>query len=158
MVNPEIFLDGKVDSLVCLVLMLGLPGSAAAQEVKSENLVEWWLNLSGNTVADVRSHPGFPDDPDSSAKIDTFEVPQSTKPAELSILNDNYGARVIGYLYPPADGDYTFWITSDNGGEFLLSTDDDPAKVHRCGQNAIFIPLCQFVNLNHFHFPFFLNS
>ncbi|MHC4331506.1 MAG: PA14 domain-containing protein, partial [Planctomycetota bacterium] len=117
----------KLDSLVCLILVLGLFGNATAQEQKGEILVEWWLNSSGNAVADIRSHPGFPDDPDGSAKLDTFEVPRS-KPAEISVLNDNYGARVIGFLYPPADGVYTFWITGDNGSEFLLSTDDDPAN------------------------------
>ena len=113
--------------LTSLVLLPGLIGSASAQEVKGEILVEWWLNSSGNAVADIRSHPAFPDDPDGTAKLDTFEVPRS-KPAEMSVLNDNYGARVIGFLYPPADGVYTFWITGDNGSEFLLSTDDDPAN------------------------------
>ncbi|TKJ36241.1 MAG: hypothetical protein CEE38_12560 [Planctomycetes bacterium B3_Pla] len=113
--------------LTSLVLLPGLIGSASAQEVKGEILVEWWLNSSGNAVANIRSHPGFPDDPDGSARLDTFEVPRS-KPPEMSVLNDNYGARVIGFLYPPEDGVYTFWITGDNGSEFLLSTDDDPAN------------------------------
>jgi hypothetical protein len=108
-------------------LTLGLLGSAAAQEPKGNILVEWWLDSSGNAVTDIRGHAGFPDNPDGSAKVDTFEVPR-TKPAEMSVLGDNYGARVTGYLYPPEDGSYTFWITSDNGGEFLLSTDDDPAN------------------------------
>ena len=113
--------------LICTVLALGLFSNALAQEPKGEILVEWWLNSSGNAVTDIRGHAGFPDNPDGAAKLDTFEVPRS-KPAEMSVLTDNYGARVTGYLYPPADGTYTFWITSDNGGEFLLSSDDDPAN------------------------------
>ena len=117
----------KLDSLVYLVLVFGFLGSAAAQEQKGQILVEWWLGSSGSAVTDIRGYVDFPDNPDGSAMLDTFEVPRS-KSAELSVLNDNYGARVIGYLYPPVNGDYTFWITSDNGSEFLLSTDDDPAN------------------------------
>ncbi|UCE49117.1 MAG: hypothetical protein JSW47_03035, partial [Phycisphaerales bacterium] len=118
----------KSISFISLVLLLGYVGSALAQdELGGEILVEWWLNSSGNAVTDIRSNPAFPDNPDGSARLATFEVPRS-KPAELSMLNDNYGARVTGYLYPPADGVYTFWITSDNGSEFLISTDDDPAN------------------------------
>ena len=112
----------------CLILLLGNVGNSLAQdELRGEILVEWWLDSSGNAVTDIRANPAFPDNPDGSARLDTFEVPR-TKPAELSMLVDTYGARVTGYLYPPADGDYTFWITSDNGSEFLLSTDDDPAN------------------------------
>jgi hypothetical protein len=39
---------------------------------------------------------------------------------------DYYGQRIRGYLYPPADGDYTFWIESAAKSELRLSTDDDP--------------------------------
>ncbi len=114
---------------ICLLLLLGCVSSAFAQdEVKGQILAEWWLDSSGNAVTDIRSHPRFPDEPYGTAKVNTFEIPQGTKPAEMLVLGDNYGARLIGYLYPPADGSYTFWITSDNGGEFLLSTDDDPAN------------------------------
>ena len=114
--------------LICLVstvLVFGLVGSAYAQYKKGEILVEWWLNFGGNAVDDVRNHADFPDNPHGSARLTTFEVPR-TKTGDLTVLNDNYGATVRGYLYPPADGDYTFWITSDNGSEFLLSTDEDP--------------------------------
>jgi hypothetical protein len=111
-----------------MVLLLVHVGNALGQdELIGEILVEWWLDSSGNAVTDIRANPNFPDNPDGSARLDTFEVPR-TKPAELSMLVDTYGARVTGYLYPPADGEYTFWITSDNGSEFIISTDDDPTN------------------------------
>jgi hypothetical protein len=113
--------------LTSLVLALVLVGSAGAQPT-GEILVEWWLNFGGNAVADVLNNPDYPDNPDGSTWLDVFEVPQGGKPADLSVLGDNYGARLRGYLYPPADGDYTFWITGDNGSDFLLSTDEDPAN------------------------------
>ena len=40
---------------------------------------------------------------------------------------DNYGTRVRGWIHPPATGDYTFWISSDDNGELMLSADDNPA-------------------------------
>jgi hypothetical protein len=117
----------KLIYVILCVLVLGLTRSVDAELGEDKILVEWWLGFGGNAVADVRNHADYPDNPDGSLWLDTFEVPRS-KPAELSVLVDSYGARLRGYLYPPADGDYTFWITSDNGSEFLLSTDDDPAN------------------------------
>ena len=39
-------------------------------------------------------------------------------------IGDDYGLRIRGYLIPPDDGEYTFWIASDNESELWLSTDD----------------------------------
>ena len=119
----------KLIYLVSFVLVLGLVDNASAEFGEGQILVEWWLNAgAGNAVTDITGHPDYPDNPTGSSWLDTFEVPQSGKPADLTVLVDNYGARLRGYLYPPADGDYTFWITGDNGSDFLLSTDDDPAN------------------------------
>lgn len=41
---------------------------------------------------------------------------------------DNYRARITGWLTPPADGNYIFWIVTDDNGRLWLSTDDDPAN------------------------------
>jgi fibro-slime domain-containing protein len=41
----------------------------------------------------------------------------------------NYGVRWRGYVIPPATGSYTFFIRSDDEGEFRLSTDDEPANL-----------------------------
>jgi len=115
----------RLIGLGLFILVFGLVGSVEAQFGKGQILVEWWLNFGGNAVDDVRNHADFPDNPHGSAMLNTFEVPR-TKTGDLTVLEDNYGATVRGYLYPPADGDYTFWITSDNGSEFLLSTDENP--------------------------------
>lgn len=44
------------------------------------------------------------------------------------IGKDNWGALTRGHLHPPAAGDYTFLIASDNESEFWLSTDESPAN------------------------------
>jgi len=42
-------------------------------------------------------------------------------------LEEYYAARVRGYLVPPVDGDYRFWIAADDKGELHLSLDETPA-------------------------------
>lgn len=41
----------------------------------------------------------------------------------------DYGVRWRGYVIPPATGSYTFFIRSDDQGDFRLSTDDLPANL-----------------------------
>jgi hypothetical protein len=50
-----------------------------------------------------------------------------------SNIGDSFGSRMSGWLVPPVTGDYTFWIASDDSGEFWLSTDAEKAnKVLKC--------------------------
>lgn len=48
------------------------------------------------------------------APIDTFE---------------NFTQRLSGFIVPPATGNYTFWLATDDDGELLLSTDENPANL-----------------------------
>jgi hypothetical protein len=43
----------------------------------------------------------------------------------------NYLGRFDGWVVPPVNGDYTFWISSDDSSEFWLSTDDNSANAVR---------------------------
>jgi hypothetical protein len=82
---------------------------------------QWWSNVgSGTTVADLTNNGDFPDRPTGSEFVTLMEGPVN--------WSDNYGSRIYGWLYPPQSGDYTFWISSDDGGELWLSTDADPAN------------------------------
>ncbi len=118
----------KLLCLVSLVLVVGLANNASSQPT-GEILIEWWLTTgSGNAVTDLTGLADFPDNPTGSWTLNILELPR-TKPTELSALADDYGARLQGSIWPPASGDYTFWITGDNGSEFWLSTDADPANV-----------------------------
>ncbi|RYD30668.1 MAG: hypothetical protein EOP87_16235, partial [Verrucomicrobiaceae bacterium] len=45
------------------------------------------------------------------------------------LTEENFSERLTGYIVPPATGDYTFWIASDDDGQLLLSTDDTPANL-----------------------------
>jgi hypothetical protein len=81
-------------------------------------LREWWLGITGGSVSDLTNDPNYPDNPTSGGFINTLEGPTNWA--------DSYGQRISGYLYPPADGNYTFWIASDANSELWLSTDGTP--------------------------------
>lgn len=79
------------------------------------------------TLTGTNACPGFmpfaafPHRPSGREILSSFEFPMSPETYRLS--------RVRGYLCPPATGDYSFWIASDNSSELWLSTGADPAKV-----------------------------
>jgi hypothetical protein len=79
---------------------------------------ETWTGGGGTSMDDLRRMPGFPDRPGSRRTLQAFAIPPNAA--------DEYGTRLSGYIYPPATGDYVFWIASDDNGELWLSSDDDP--------------------------------
>ena len=80
---------------------------------------EFWSGVSGNRVSDIPVNSP----PSSTAELTIFEGPDN--------VGTNYGARIRGYICPPATGSYTFWIASNDHSELWLSTDDDPANKTR---------------------------
>ncbi|MBX9851267.1 MAG: DUF4832 domain-containing protein [Cytophagaceae bacterium] len=77
-------------------------------------LREVWTGVTGTTVSSVN----WSSAPNSFSNISTFEAPTD--------YSDNYGQRLRGYICPPATGNYTFYIASDDQSELWLSTDQDP--------------------------------
>jgi signal transduction histidine kinase len=77
----------------------------------------------------VQSFPAYPDQPTGRSFLSSFESPAG--------LGTYYLARIRGYLHPPTTGTYTFWIASDDAGEFYLSTDASPEKIRKIASNAI---------------------
>jgi hypothetical protein len=92
----------------------------ASSQPTGQILFEYWFDIGGTAVSDLTSDPDYPDKPDDFEWRDRYEGPVDWQ--------DNYGSRARGYVYPPADGDYTFWISGDDYEELYLSTDDDPAN------------------------------
>ncbi|GAA5484209.1 PA14 domain-containing protein [Haloferula sargassicola] len=80
---------------------------------------EVWTGIGGNEISYLTNDAGYPDSPDLVESLDSFQTPQD--------WGENYGQRVYGYLIAPRDGDYTFWIASDDDSELWLSTTGDPA-------------------------------
>ncbi len=111
----------KLFYLTSFVLLLCLVSNASAQKGKGNILYEWWFGEAGVQVADLTGDPRYPDSPDEAEWRTSFEGPVNWR--------DNYGTRARGYVYPPASGDYNFWISGDDACELWLSTDADPANV-----------------------------
>jgi len=79
-----------------------------------------WNNISGSAVSNLTSSPNYPNNPSTSGTRTLFEMPGN--------LGNNIGVRMNGYLCPPANGNYIFWIASDASGELWLSTTSSPAN------------------------------
>jgi hypothetical protein len=77
-------------------------------------LREVWNDLPGFQIVAVGGRPA------SAGAISSFEGPTNAA--------DNYLARVRGYLHPPASGDYTFYLASDDSSELWISADETPSK------------------------------
>jgi hypothetical protein len=83
-------------------------------------LYEYWLGIEGARVEELTKHPSFAEKPSGSSLKELFEGPKN--------FNDNFGARLRGYVHPPVGGAYTFWIASDDASELWLSSDDSPIR------------------------------
>ncbi|MEM8897168.1 MAG: PA14 domain-containing protein, partial [Bacteroidota bacterium] len=78
--------------------------------------LETWKNVPGMEIADIPLNTN----PTSTRNISIFEIEPDT--------DDEYGSRIRGYICPPVNGQYTFWLASDDHGELWLSTDNNPAN------------------------------
>ncbi|MHC4314875.1 MAG: lamin tail domain-containing protein, partial [Planctomycetota bacterium] len=97
-------------------------------------LYEYYDGITGPAVTDLTSSPDFPGNPTSIDYKTSFEAPAFGGPTDW---DEYYGVRMRGYLHPPANDNYTFWISSDDNSELWLSTDDDPInKVLIAFENA----------------------
>jgi hypothetical protein len=94
-----------------------------------EILGQIWWNIGGTQVPDLTGNPRYPHSPDQEMMLPRLEAPTD--------IGDNFGGRIVGYLYPETSGDYTFWIASDDASALYLSTSEslcDAVKI--CGHNA----------------------
>ncbi|MFN8466096.1 MAG: PQQ-dependent sugar dehydrogenase [Caldilineaceae bacterium] len=108
------------------------PAAAAADSATVHGVQrERWLDVGGAKVADLTQHAGFPAKPDKVEVLPTLETGGDGK---------DYGERLSGYLTPPADGDYLFWIAADDSGELWLSTDADPANAVQIAATSTWTP------------------
>lgn len=82
--------------------------------------LETFAGIGGVTVADLVNAPAFPNAPSSGFALASLEAPRNAA--------DNFGQRLRALITPPATGEYTFWLASDDNGLLLLSSDADPAN------------------------------
>ena len=87
---------------------------------KGSILYENWNNFNGTTLNQITSVKGYPDNPADSMLLKQFQSPVNWA--------DRYCDKISGYIHPPATGEYTFWINSDDQSWLFLSDDDNPAS------------------------------
>jgi|SRR5690554_1870153 len=78
--------------------------------------VLYWNDIPGSRVSDLTTHPDYPDNPHEVLEITSLDSPRNR--------GDNFGALVRGYIEPPVNGDYRFYVTGDDETQFFLSTSE----------------------------------
>ncbi len=79
----------------------------------------YWDNVSGVSVDQLIALDAYPDNPDQLNELTELRSPLNR--------GSNYGSLVRGYIIPPTDGVYTFFVAGDDEAQFWLSTSSDPA-------------------------------
>lgn len=77
---------------------------------------EWWMGVEGFTIAEGFKASGYPDRPQGEGDESRFSSPRD--------WNNNYLDRLRGFITPPFDGEYVFWIAGDDESQLWLSRDD----------------------------------
>ncbi len=75
-----------------------------------------WDTSWSSQLSTLKNNPNFPDSPDTAGRITSFETARNA--------DDTFGQRIVGYIYPPTTGEYTFWISGDDETELWLSSDN----------------------------------
>jgi len=79
-----------------------------------------YTGIGGTSVANLTSNAKFPNNSDISTTVSRLEGTHS---------GDNYGARIRGFIIPPATGEYRFYIASDDASQFRFGTSKAAATV-----------------------------
>lgn len=97
---------------------------------------ELWTGLSptpGNSLAALTNttyNPNWPDYPAYSDVLSNFETAVNTG-------MNYYGQRVRTFVIPPTNGNYRFWISSDDSSALFLSSDETPAHKAQIARVAL---------------------
>ena len=103
-----------------------VPNAIAANTTKSISVTaplmyKLYTNASGTGTNDILNNAIF-----KSGKYDQVRFLANLEaPAGIA---DNYIGQIQAYVIPPTNGNYTFFISSDDAGMLYLSTDDNPAN------------------------------
>ncbi|MCZ7649449.1 MAG: PA14 domain-containing protein [Planctomycetota bacterium] len=98
----------------------------APKAAKDSILWETWNAIPGPAVASLTQHYAYPYFPMEARELTSFETPANH--------GDNFGARVCGFVHPPLDGSYVFWIASDDESQLWLSTDEDRKHLRKIAE------------------------
>lgn len=72
---------------------------------------------AGNNVADLTSSPNYPNNPRETFYIRSFD----SREAYPDSSHEQFGGRMYGFFTPPTDGNWIFYISSDDASELYLN-------------------------------------
>ncbi len=114
----------KWQHIVIALVILWSAGPILAADIGKGNILFEWFDGARSATNMAQITDGrlwrYPDNPTVSQWRTSFDG--------IDGRAEYYVTRVRGYVHPPADGDYTFWITSDDQSQLWLSTDENPAN------------------------------
>jgi hypothetical protein len=93
-----------------------------------KGIAQWeaYQGIGGNTLDALTTAPIYPDSPTTSRVVSLFEGPTG--------FDEAYGARIQALVEPLVDGDFVFYLSTDDNGGLFLSTDEDPGKAKQIAQ------------------------
>jgi CubicO group peptidase (beta-lactamase class C family) len=99
--------------------LLQIAGLAAASAPFTGGLLrEFWLRRPGAALSSLTGYLYFPDYPTGWQLLTNFEAPTN--------WGNYFGARVRGYILPPTNGNYIFWIAAHDQAQLWLSSNEAP--------------------------------
>jgi hypothetical protein len=78
------------------------------------------IEIDGAASPYFKVFPDYPNTPSGREIASSFEAPKDWA--------KHYLTRMRGFLQPPADGEYTFWIAGDDEAELFLSSNKEAAR------------------------------
>lgn len=96
-------------------------------------LRETWRDIPGNVPDDLLKRTDLLDKPAARDTLTQLQTPHN--------FGDNYAQRLRGYIHPPATGDYTFIIASDDESQLWLSASDNPGLKQPIARSRNFAPI-----------------
>jgi len=85
-----------------------------------------WTGINGglDTLTNTSLNPNWPTNPNAA-----YTKSYTNFEADVNTGMDYYGQRLRAFLVPPTNGNYTFWIASDDNSVLFVSTDE--LEVHK---------------------------
>lgn len=127
------------------LLVMCLLALAASQAAKAGMATRLWYSGSGTSVSSMTSSPDFPLN-FNAAHYYGYDDSLGGLPEELTYLRsalrddtswlNNYGTWTRGFLQAPQDGNYRFFIYSDDDAEFWISSSESPSGKTKVAENV----------------------
>lgn len=118
--------------------------AALADQVRAGSIERYiYYNSGGTAVSVLTNTVEFPNTPSAALQLDDYTVDHGAAVYGLQSKNDGadfgaqgFGSYTIGYVEAPTNGNYTFFIASDDASQLWLSTNETVAGLQLIAQET----------------------